>query len=238
MRAGSDFGKELGERNGHWSEWHQRCCRLEESPGRGGRAAGIRSVALCHPRRQAAPQPRSVLASLLPDRPPPNADRQTTHRTCTAPAPSHEARTTLCHVPTDWERNREAGVTSVLISGTVLQPALLTSCYSTTIAQAGPQHSKNSTSTAQVDCGPVSVERYTHTWYGTVRHGCTVMELAHCGDRRVGRQDCQTLERCSPCPCRALQCNAVREGEGTERELGDLGHLLVRRGSPDFGQSV
>lgn len=108
------------------------------------------------------------------------------------------------------------------------------SCYSTTMAQVGPQHSKNSTSTAQVDCGPVSVERYTHTWYGMVRYGRGTCSLWRSSGRETRLPDCQTLERCSPCPCRALQCNAVREGE-RGKESWDL---MVRRGSPDFGQSV
>lgn len=203
-------------------------------PGRGGRAAGIRSVALCHPGRQAAPQPRSVLASLLPDRPLPNADRQTDdapHLHCTSTESRGSHHTVPC---THGLGAKPRGRSYVSLNKWHSAAACVAhSCSSTTIAQAGPQHSKNSTSTAQVDCGPVSVERYTHTRLGMVRYGKGTCSLWRSSGWET-RQDCQTLERCSPCPCRALQCNAVREGE---RELGTW-DSLVRRGSPDFGQSV
>lgn len=86
------------------------------------------------------------------------------------------------------------------------------SCYSTTIAQVGPQHSKNSTSTAQVDCGPVSVERYTHTWYGTVRYGkrnLLIVAIVGLGDKTARPLNVARHAR-------AVHCNAMQFERGKE----------------------
>lgn len=55
-------------------------------PGRRGRAAGMRSVALCHPGSR---QPSPGLASLLPDHPLPNTNRGRTHLCNTESRGSH-----------------------------------------------------------------------------------------------------------------------------------------------------
>lgn len=86
------------------------------------------------------------------------------------------------------------------------------SCYSTTIARVGPQHSKNSTSTAQVDCGPVSVERYTHTWYGTVRYGkrnLLIVAIVGLGDKTARPLNVARHAR-------AVHCNAMQFERGKE----------------------
>lgn len=103
-------------------------------PGRRGRAAGMRSVALCHPD---ARQPRPGLASLLPDHRP-RTHLPVQHRV-TRLAPH-------CAMYPGCERSRDGGGTSVcLMYGTVrkqlvlllceqMRACVVHSCYSTTIA--------------------------------------------------------------------------------------------------------
>lgn len=70
--------KELGKRNGHWSEWHQRCCRLEEFLVGEAGLPGLGQLPCATQGARQPPSPVRSLASLLPDRPP--TDKQTTHR--------------------------------------------------------------------------------------------------------------------------------------------------------------
>lgn len=211
MRAGSGVGKDWEGETG--MEWHQRCCRLEEFPGRrGGRAAGIRSVALCNP---SARQPSPGLASWVPCcliahcPTPTQTDRR---RTCTAPESRGPHHTVPCaRIASGTAREVSYvsfqcaaqcdGSWSVVTSSDCVTHR---SCYSTTMAQ----HSK----IPQVGWSagePVSVEQSGQ--YG--RYGRYGSLLARRGDLQVGRprDGLQTLERCSRRPCRALQCNALHQ---------------------------
>lgn len=202
------------------SEWHQRCCRLEEFlVGE----AGLPGLGQLPCATQGARQPPSPAAQFVLSLPccliahcPTPADRQTDdaphlHCTCTESRGSHH--TVPC---THGLGAKPRGGSYVSLNKWHSAAACVAhSCYSTTIAQVGPQHSKNSTSTAQVDCGPVSVERYTHTWYGTV----PLRELAHRGDRQVGRQDCLTARPLNVARgARAVHCNAMQFERGKERK--------------------